>query len=284
MRFTLRHLTRYSYSRPVFIEPHTIHLTPRQDSSQHVLQHELLITPAPTGRWDGIDAEGNPFTQVWFDGTASEFLVEARTTVQTLRDNPFSFLLCDAACHIPPKLSPEEKTALGACLRQTPYSITSRITRLAEKIRADSQGRELDFVLELNTWIFENIAKIIRREPGILSPEEVCNGKEGACRDSAGLFIACCRQVGIPARFVSGYQAGDPESADGHDLHAWAEAYIPGAGWIGLDPTHGLVVADRHVALAASHDPELTAPTCGHFRGTGADCTMTHELHLSADS
>lgn len=284
MRFTLRHLTRYTYTQPVFLEPHTIRLTPRQDASQRILEHTLTITPAPAGRWDGIDAEGNPFVQVWFHGMAAELLIEARTTALALRENPFGFLLANGNNNLPPALSPGEAAGLAACLRQETFGIGSGVRRLVEDVRERCQGRSMDFLQELNTWIFTNIAKIVRRDPGILDPEQVCSRREGACRDVAALFIACCRLAGIPARFVSGYQAGDTENPGEYDLHAWAEAYLSGAGWIGLDSTHGLVVADRHLALAASHDPELVAPTIGSFRGTGAQGSMRHDLQLDVFS
>ena len=280
MRFTLRHLTRYTYSRPVFIEPHTIRLTPRQDPCQRILEHELLFDPLPAGRWDGIDAEGNPFTQVWFDGLASSLTVEARTTAETLRHNPFAFLLTDAAA-LPPQFSRAAGAALAPCLRRDSAGESAEVNELTQALLARVKGSGLDFLLELNNWIFANVTKVIRKEPGILPPGTVCRERRGACRDAASLFIACCRQGGIPARFTSGYQAGDVESRDEHDLHAWAEAFLPGAGWLGLDPTHGLVVAERHLALAASHDPELAAPVRGSFRGTEAAAVMTHELDLS---
>ncbi|EGB16328.1 transglutaminase domain-containing protein [Pseudodesulfovibrio mercurii] len=280
MRFTLRHLTRYAYSRPVFLEPHTFRLTPRQDACQRVLAHELRINPAPAGRFEGTDAEGNPFVQAWFDGLTETLTVEALTTAETLRANPFGFLLDDAACRVPPAFAPAEERALAPCLRTD--AADDAVAALTGSLLDRSDGRGLDFLLELNAWIFGNVAKVIRREPGILAPATVCRERRGACRDSAVLFIACCRRAGIPARFVSGYQSGD-DAQDKRDLHAWAEAYLPGAGWLGLDPTHGLLTADRHLALAASHDPAQTAPAQGAFRGTDATATLTHTLTLTVE-
>jgi len=282
VRFTLRHLTRYAYSRPVFLEPHTFRLTPRQDACQRVLAHELRIDPAPAGRFEGIDAEGNPFVQAWFEGLTETLTVETLTTAETLRTNPFAFLLDDTACRVPPTFAPDELPALAACLRTDPADDQS-VAPLVRHALDASGGRGLDFLLALNTWIFTNVAKEIRRKPGILPPGTVCRERRGACRDTASLFIACCRRAGIPARFVSGYQSGGDDAPDAHDLHAWAEAYLPGAGWIGLDPTHGLLTADRHLALAASHSPTLAAPAQGSFRGTDADAELTHQLELTVE-
>lgn len=283
MRFALRHLTRYTYSSPVSLDPHIFHLTPRQDSSQRILKHDLRITPAPVGFWEGLDAEGNPFTQAWFDGPVSELVVESESNVETFRKNPFGFLIMRAAQHIPPIFSKRERAALSIYLQDPDLNEDSETLQLAEMILEQSKGNNLDFLTGLNQWIFGNIDKIIRMKPGILDPEEVCRRGEGACRDSAELFIACCRHVGIPARFVSGYQAGDDIPSAVHDLHAWAEAYIPGAGWLGFDPTHGLAVTDRHVALAASHNPKLTATALGSFKGSVTESSMDYELYITAE-
>ena len=101
----------------------------------------------------------------------------------------------------------------------------------------------------------------------------------GACRDLAVLLIDACRSVGLATRFVSGFQQGDREQ-DRRDLHAWAEVYIPGAGWRGFDPTHGLAVADRHVPLAAGAVPESASPVTGSFRGNGVSSVMETELEI----
>ena len=114
-----------------------------------------------------------------------------------------------------------------------------------------------------------------------LPPSITFQKKRGACRDLVLLFMAVCRRFGLASRFVSGYQEGDPDMEQRH-LHAWAEVYIPGGGWRGYDPSHGLVVADRHIALAASYAPEGTAPVKGSFRGTGVSAETNYVISLVA--
>jgi transglutaminase-like putative cysteine protease len=282
----VRHLTEYIFSRPVFLEPHTIRLTPRQDRRQRLRSFDLRLDPAPAGRWEGVDAEGNPFVQAWFDGLAERLVVRSNIEAETLLENPFGFLLDTAACALPPELGPGERAALAPCL-DCALLAGGQAEALALDLVGGGSGEgrcgAMDFLLELNGWIFANVHKAVRLEPGILDPEAVCAKGEGACRDTAMLFVQCCRRVGIPARFVSGYhlpEADSHDDSDAHDLHAWAEAWLPGGGWMGLDPTHGLAVADRHLVLAASHDPALAAPLRGSFRGTGASGTLRHEVSV----
>jgi transglutaminase-like putative cysteine protease len=124
-----------------------------------------------------------------------------------------------------------------------------------------------------------NLTPIMRRESGILSPDTVLARGHGACRDLTVCAMAVCRAVGLPARFVSGYQEGDPMFEE-RDLHAWFEVWLPGGGWRGYDPTHGLAVADRHVALAVAPEPEGAAPVVGAFRGDGASVELSHDVRL----
>lgn len=141
----------------------------------------------------------------------------------------------------------------------------------------------MDFLLNLNIWIFEHVQRQERLEPGVLPPQRLLAERVGSCRDLAVLFVEVCREAGIPARFVSGCQEGDPDVPEA-ELHAWAEAYLPGIVWRGYDPTHGLVVTDRHIALAAAPEPEQTMPLIGTFRGTGAASTITHSFRMTPEA
>jgi transglutaminase-like putative cysteine protease len=120
----------------------------------------------------------------------------------------------------------------------------------------------------------------IREESEPQAPGMILAQRYGACRDLAVLFMDACRALGLGARFVSGYQEGDPDQ-EGRRLHAWAEVYIPGGGWRGYDPTHGPAVADRHVAVAAGMHPTFAAPITGTFRGTGVSSRMQADIQLS---
>lgn len=285
MLLNIDHRTTYTFSRPVFLEPHTIRLLPRPDAAQQLLDLRLDLSPEPAGRWQGLDAEGNSFVAVWFDGLQERLELTLTARVRTLRSNPFGYLPVPGALSVPPSLPRVEAHLLAPCLDRGAYAPDSNDAdppgELASRLRGHGGG-SAEFLLALNRWLFENLKKISRQEPGLHSPPETLARGEAACRDMAVLFMDCCRSLGIPARFVSGYHEGDPDVPVG-DLHAWAEAWLPGAGWLGFDPVHGLAVADRHVALAASHDPALAAPVSGSFRGTGADSGIAHEVRISLE-
>ncbi|MGE4552148.1 MAG: transglutaminase N-terminal domain-containing protein [Desulfovibrionaceae bacterium] len=284
MHLVLEHRTAYVFSRPVFLEPHVIRLAPRPDPAQRVLDFRLDLDPAPAGRWDGLDAEGNHAVQVWFDGLHSELGIRTRLEVETRRDNPFAFLPVAAGAVLPPELTPAHALALSPCLRRIPGlggAADAPAALAAELARgvAAVEGGTLEFLLALNARLHGSLARLVRREPGLQTPAETLEQGRGACRDLAVLFMDVCRCAGVPARFVSGYHLGAAGTeADERDLHAWAEAWVPGAGWLGFDPTQGLLAAAQHVALAASHDPALAAPLSGSFRGTGALARLEHEI------
>jgi len=284
VRFHIEHHTEYCFQAPVFLEPHFLRLVPRQDAAQRVIRFDLSITPDPAGRWQGLDPEGNPYLQVWFDGQHDALRIRTSIEAETLRPNPFGYLVMERSVRVPPELDPAEARTLAPCLERVwPLDQgADEAAALARRLAEQANGSSTQFLFALNLWIFSHLTKIVRLEPGLKAPRETLSSGQGACRDAAVLFMDCCRCVGIPARFVSGYFVGDPDAlSHGQDLHAWAEVYLSGAGWIGFDPSHGLAVADGHLALVASHDPEAAMPLQGCFRGTGVTATLRHKVHLT---
>ena len=147
-----------------------------------------------------------------------------------------------------------------------------------------SDAKPLTFLSLLNQTLYEKFTVQPRKEGAPLTPPVLLEKKQGACRDLTVLFMACCRAVGIAARFVSGYVCGQYEGGgeDGTpELHAWAEVYLPGGGWQGYDPTLGLVVAEQHIPLAASYTPAGAAPVTGNYRGTGASAEMRFAIEMA---
>jgi transglutaminase-like putative cysteine protease len=281
MRFLLSHLTLYEFSRPVFLGPHILRFRPRADGTQHLRVFNMKISPGPTGRSEGLDAENNAFSQVWFDGLTETLEIRADAEVETLRANPYDFLPSRQGQTIPMRLASERYGLLSPYLARpdgTPPCDKDSSAELARTLLEKSQRRTLDFLNLLNQYLHRNIRISIRQEQDIQSPVETLGRRKGACRDLAVLFVDVCRSVGIPARFVSGYQEGDSSQCD-RDLHAWTEAFIPGGGWRGYDPTHALTVADRHVAVAAAAEPSHAAVVCGDFRGSD----VTSRLHTHID-
>lgn len=287
MIFSVAHVTNYDYSRAVFLEPHAVRLLPRPDPALRVLEHVLRFDPEPAGQAHCLDLWGNGFVQIWFSDMHQYLRIESTSQVQTLRTNPFDYFLTQAGQNLPVELTPVERADLRSCLtRRYPNSDSTgldgepdQIRLLAAKLATQVNASSVDFLLNLNRWIFERVQRQERLEPGVLPPQRLLAEGVGSCRDLAVLFMEICREAGIPARFVSGYQEGDPDVPEA-ELHAWAEAYLPGIGWRGFDPTHGLAVADRHIPLAAAPEPEQTMPLAGSFRGTGAASTITHTVRM----
>ena len=282
MLFKIHHTTRYLYSQPVFLEPHRVRLHPRQDRSQITDHFQLDITPSPAGCSEGLDEENNSFLLLWFEGLHESLEIKTTAEVRTTRTNPFEGILTDHAESLPLQLNAEQDTILRPCLElDDPYNPKERqaVMTLANEIQQKAEGQTLDFLGRLNAHLHQTIHKVDRRDPGIQTVHETLSTGRGACRDLAVVFISVCRHMHIPARFVSGYQQGNPDEPF-RDLHAWAEVFLPGFGWRGYDPTHGLAVIDGHVAVTASALPGNTAPVTGSFRGTGASAQLDHTVTI----
>jgi len=282
--YSVLHTTFYDFSGPVFLEPHILRLYPRCDGTQKIIEHDLTITPSPAGLSRGLDIWGNSFALAWFDGLHQHFRINSSLRIQTRRKNPFDYFLPEQARTLPVVLEPHEKTDLHSSLQRISSADlnTDPVADMALSLAKTSDNSTISFLNSLNSWIFTNFQRIERLEPGIIDPIELMKDPKGSCRDLAVLFIEICRLSGIPARLVSGYQEGDPDIAEA-ELHAWAEAYLPGAGWRGYDPTHGLTVADRHIPLAGAPEPENTMPLSGSFRGTEISSRIRHRVTMTTD-
>jgi transglutaminase-like putative cysteine protease len=278
MLFHIKHTTRYSYSRTVFCEPFTVRLRPREDSSQRLIRYQFSVDPQPAGFCDFLDVEGNVATQCWFNSPTCMLTLTVNCVVETLRTNPFDFLLEGEGVQLPVRYHPEIQAPL------TPYcaaAVHGAISQLAEQIQIETNRKTLPFLSKLALWISENFEKVARPKGNPHPPETTLELRKGSCRDLAVLYIAVCRAAGLASRFVSGYQS-QLESDGDHHLHAWAEVYLPGAGWRGFDPGLGIAVADQHVAVATGLNPLAAAPTSGTFRGTGASSNMDSQLVIRA--
>jgi transglutaminase-like putative cysteine protease len=274
MLFEIEHTTVFSYSEPATLGPHTIRLRPRCDAAQEVRAFGLDIDPEPAGRFDFTDRDGNHVTRVWWARPMGALSVRTTSTVETLRSNPFNFVVFDPeARRVPASYPDAEREGLRAYLGVAPPQ-ASLLAGLAGDLVGEAGGEVAPFLVALAGRVRERVEHENRDHGDPLPSEITLRQGRGACRDAAVVFVDACRAVGIAARFVSGYQevpedgAGAADGlppADERNLHAWAEAYVPGAGWRGFDPSQGLAVADRHVALAAAATPRDAAPTEGSF-------------------
>jgi transglutaminase-like putative cysteine protease len=276
MIFTIEHRTHYRYSQPVTLSPHRLRFHPRDDGSQRVVQHRLDISPTPQGRNDHIDLEGNRVTQVWFASSTENLEINLAMQVETLRSNPYDFLLDQDAAFLPIGHAYDIVCAHAYLERiETDDSVTAFAAELSLAVDRST----LRFLDQLNQRLFTDFTHIHRETGNPQSPAMTLQSRQGACRDLAVLFVDCCRAEGIAARFASGYQRGNLQSERRH-LHAWPEVYLPGAGWRGFDPTHGQAIADTHVTVAAAAQPQDTMPVSGVFTGLGASSSLDYDLRI----
>jgi transglutaminase-like putative cysteine protease len=280
MLFSIHHTTEYRFTRPVFFEPHQLRFQPRSDSAQRLVRFDLEIEPAPAGTTQALDTNGNVVSMAWFSDLHDRMVLRANTEVETLRENPFDYLLTPVNRRLPIGYQPWEMAALGpACRRVAVPAKADPVLDMACEIR-DAAGSELvPYLTRLCTTLYDRF-KLIHRETGSPWPPAITmEQRQGSCRDMAALFNDACRAVGLAARFVSGYQEGDPDQDERH-LHAWSEVYLPGAGWRGYDPTHGLAIADRHVSVAAAADPQFASPVTATYRGTNVEAELSTHITI----
>ncbi len=283
MRYRIHHAIHYTYSQPVELGPHTLRLRPRCDGSQVLHDFQLQVSPPPLGLADIFDLEGNTVIQSWFNRDLVESLqVKATSVVETLRSNPFHFLLEPWALSLPfdyPASTLAQVRPYLSDQRLGGERLDPAIWELAQGLLYKNHGNTLDFLGDLNQTVYNHCFYQPRETGDPMPPGMTWRRKTGSCRDLSVLFMEVCRVVGLAVRFVSGYEAGDPKQPEKY-LHAWVEVFLPGAGWRGYDPTQGLVTADRHIPLAASAFPQNTAPMPGTFRGRSASAHMTFELAI----
>ncbi len=283
MRFEVIHRTLYTYEQPVGLGSHIIRLRPRCNGTQRLLEHRLEILPEPGRLTECLDHEGNVIACVRFPPNLQTERLEitAYTRVETLR--PADFAPEPWFYGLPARYPPPMESALTACLQPVPGTVGNRFRAFLGPLVDASGAMPLAFLDALNTALHTGFTREIRERGGPQAPEVTLARRQGACRDLAVLFIAACRAVGLAARFVSGYQKGDGHRAQRY-LHAWPEVYIPGGGWRGYDPTHGVAVSDTHVPVAASAWPEGAAPIEGSYFGA-ASSRMEVDLSIkSADA
>ena len=273
IRVALNHKTRYRYAKPVWLSPHVVRLRPAPHSRTPVHSYSLKITPSEHFiNWQQ-DPYSNHLARLVFPKKTSEFCVEVDLVAELTVINAFDFFLEKYAEEFPfhydsillKELSPYlEAGAPGPKLQE-----------LIRELRRQ-EVRTVDYLVDLNQQLQQRTKYLIRMEPGIQNPEETLTLQSGSCRDSAWLQVQLLRHLGLAARFVSGYLiqlSPDVKSLDGPsgpekdftDLHAWTEVYLPGAGWIGLDATSGLLADEGHIPLACSADPLTAAAITGSF-------------------
>ena len=280
----LNHITHYRYDRPVQLGPQVIRLRPAPHCRSNIISYSLKVEPALHFMNWQQDPFANYQARLVFPEKTTEFKVTVDLVVEMAVYNPFDFFLEPAAENFPFKYDPLVKEELAQYLAVDP------MTPLVEKYLTTidmKERRTIDFLVAINQQVAKDIRYLIRMEPGVQTAEETLAAASGSCRDSGWLLVQLLRRCGLAARFVSGYliqltpdvKALDGPSGTDHDftdLHAWCEVYLPGAGWVGLDATSGLLAGEGHIPLACTPQPSGAAP----IEGLVDDAEVTFEHHM----
>jgi uncharacterized protein (DUF2126 family)/transglutaminase-like putative cysteine protease len=275
IRVALNHRTAYRFDRSVKLWPHEIRLRPAAHSRTPILSYSLNVEPADHFLNWQQDPFGNWIARLVFPEKATELSVTVDLVADMTVINPFDFFIEEYAESVPFVYPDGLRRELGPYLEADPLTpLLDKWVVAARKDLVTGKLRTVDFLVAINQRVQADIGYIVRMEPGVQTPEQTLDCKRGSCRDSAWLLVQVLRHLGLAARFASGYliqltadqKALDGPSGTDHDftdLHAWTEVYVPGAGWIGLDPTSGLLAGEGHIPLACTAQPSSAAPVIG---------------------
>ena len=267
----LNHVTTYRYDHAINLGPQIIRLRPAPHCRTRILSYSLRIAPQPHFiNWQQ-DPQANYLARLVFPEKTTEFRIEVDLVAEMSVINPFDFFLEPYAEKIPFSYAPELHNELSPYRKKLPVS--PLLQEFLDKVPRTTMRSE-DFLVALNQRLAQLISYTIRMEPGVQSPEQTLRLGSGSCRDTSWLLVQALRHLGLAARFVSGYLiqlTADQKSLDGPsgpeadftDLHAWCEVYLPGAGWVGLDPTSGLFAGEGHIPLSCTPEPGSAAPVSG---------------------
>jgi uncharacterized protein (DUF2126 family) len=267
----LRHVTSYTYDRRVALAPQLVRLRPAPHCRTPVLSYSMQVLPREHWvNWQQ-DPQGNHLARLVFPEPVRELRIEIDLVADLTVYNPFDFFLEPHAERFPFQYAEWQRLELQPYLRrQETGEAFEAFVRGVDR----SSRRTIDFLVDVNRQVQRDVRYLIRMEPGVQTAEETLRLSSGSCRDSTWLLVQLLRRLGLAARFVSGYliqlvpderplEGPAGPDRDFTDLHAWCEAYLPGAGWVGLDPTSGLLAGEGHLPLACAPDPASAAPVSG---------------------
>ncbi len=287
IRVVLHHKTVYNYDRPVILSPQIVRLRPAPHSRTPVTSYSLRIEPKDHFiNWQQ-DPHGNFLARLVFPKETRVFSLEVSLAADMTVINPFDFFLEPYAEKYPFRYEALEEIQLRPFLETLPLG--PRLETFLHSIDR-SEARVVDFLVQLNQRLQREIRYMIRMQPGVQSCEETLQLASGSCRDTGWLLVQILRHLGLAARFVSGYliqlkpdvkplEGPIGPNDDFTDLHAWAEVYLPGAGWVGLDPTSGLFAGEGHIPLAATAEPQSAAPVSGLV--SECEVEFVHEMTVT---
>ena len=266
-RLKISHLTEYRYADNVTLQPHKLLLRPREGPEVHIESSSLSISPKHRAKWHR-DALDNSTAIVEFLESAHTLSINSEVVIQHYEENPLDFLIEDYAVNYPFQYDPRERAELQPFLQPVYLDDCDAIHYWFSQMGI---SRPLMQTYTLLDQMCKNIvsffAYIIREQSGVQSPAQTLASGQGSCRDFAALFMEGCRNLGLASRFVSGYAHAPNSEQWSSTTHAWAEVYLPGAGWKGFDPTAGEVTGSRHIPVAVARHPETVPPVAGSFVG-----------------
>ena len=266
-RLRIQHLTEYLFPTQVTLNPHRLLLRPREGHDVRIESSSLEITPAYNIKWQR-DVFDNSLAVVDFKERSDKLVIASEVLIQHYEQAPFDFLVEDYAVNYPFMYAVDEQMDL-AVFQQLAFFNDQRTVN-DWLLQLELYGMEtFGMLVKLNQAISNQFSYQTREEAGVQSPAQTLALRSGSCRDYATLFIEACRCLGLASRFVSGYLHAAATEAGNATTHAWAEIYLPGAGWKGFDPTAGVVTSNQHIAVAVARNPETVPPVSGSFTGSG---------------
>src|SRR5580698_3558268 len=286
LRVALNHRTQYRYDKAVSLGPQVLQLRPAPHCRTPILSYSLKVAPADhLLNWQ-LDPHHNYVARILFPARTYELAVEVDLIAQLSSFNPFDFLLEPGVEDYPFRYEPELAKDLAPCRSFEPAG--PRLQAFLDSISREKRST-IGFLVDLNQRVRDEVGYVTRLDPGVQTCEQTLERHTGSCRDSAWLLVQILRHLGIAARFVSGYliqlapDSGHPDDtgvqqADSADLHAWAEAFLPGAGWIGMDATSGLLAGDGHIPLVCTPYASKAAPIGGTVEPANVDFSYSMSI------
>lgn len=265
--YRITHRTEYTYSAPVHLGPHALRLRPREGFDLRIESSTLTLQPDSFLRWHR-DVEGNCVAIADFNTLSDHLLIESILLIQQYDQQPLDFLVEDYAVSYPFAYSIEDCVVLHPyLLGKTDQPDPALALWLTTVWRPGEPIESYTLLQRITLAIHSQISYQRREEPGVQPPAQTLFKRTGSCRDLAFLFMELAKQLGFASRFVSGYSYTTRASQDAGSTHAWAEVFLPGAGWKGFDPTRGEIVGETYIPVAVGRLPHLVPPISGSLRG-----------------
>lgn len=273
MKFKITHNTLYLFDSEVFLEPHYLRFRPKQTAYVDVTDFSITVLSEPTGQKVLQDEENNVVDFCWFEGMTDKLTITSTSFLETKAYNPFDFLIYPLHFNqLPLQYDELQKKLLFSTL--VGQFISQELLDYGTTILKDSNFNTIPFLTKLTQKLHEDFVVEYREVGSPLHPDETYTIKRGSCRDLSWMQINLLRQLGIASRFVSGYYYFDMDNPT-YELHAWVEVFLPGIGWLGLDPSHGIFTGNTHFPLASSAHYNNTMPVSGGIRGSATSQLRT---------